>query len=102
MSIWFAGLTSLFMAPTYLTIVAALSSPMEWSCLAIAAVRPDAASSIFLSNRGEGDREGEPFLIVVVMEVGDEDEGDDTAGGVSGYHISIISSYAYITIMHTI
>ncbi len=28
-------------------------------------------------------------------------EGDDK-GGVSGYHISIISSYAYITIMHTI
>jgi hypothetical protein len=35
------------------------------------------------------------------MGVGDDGE-DDTAGGVSGYHISIISSYAYITIMHTI
>ena len=59
------------------------------------AVRPAAASSIFLSNRGEGVGGGEPFLMVVVvavvMGVGDEGEEDDTAGGVSGYHISILS-----------
>ena len=37
------------------------------SCLVIVAVRPAAASSIFLSNKGEGVGEPFSFLIVVVV-----------------------------------
>jgi hypothetical protein len=54
-------LTSHFVAATYLTMVAALSSIMERSRLANDVSRPAVASSIFLSGNGK------PLAIVVVV-----------------------------------
>jgi hypothetical protein len=57
-------LTSVLITSIYFTIVAALSSPIESSCLVTDTVRPAVHSSIFMSNNAD-------------LGADDEDEGED-------------------------
>ena len=98
-------MTSLLIAAMYLTIVSmfSLSSPIDRSCLANDGSKPDVVSSIFLSNNGDGEDEGETGTFATLAEaepeavvVNDDDDNDNCKGVLELYkhdNHALLSSY---------
>ena len=84
-------MTSLLIAAMYLTIVSmlALSSPIDRSCLANDDNKPAVASSIFLSNNGEGEEDE----TVAVVDAGDDNYCMGVLGLYKHANYALLSSY---------